>query len=93
MAKGGHGLPKVSPGSARPYPSMPAGGLRTSSTLLDTSRRTPMEIIETQSETREKIVYHVSPPTPMMKEIITTWTHFESLITFRVLTLESLERN
>jgi hypothetical protein len=23
MAKGGHGLPKVSPGSALPYPSMP----------------------------------------------------------------------
>jgi hypothetical protein len=63
-ARGGHGLPKVSPGPATPYHSMPcgqatpgtvlqlfqgwsasrAGGLRQSSTLLDTPRRAPMMI-------------------------------------------------
>jgi hypothetical protein len=62
MAKGGHGLPKVSPWPAKPYRSTPcgratykttlqpfqrwparrAGGLRSSSTPLDTPRRTPM---------------------------------------------------
>jgi hypothetical protein len=62
MARCGHGLPKVSPGPAKPYPSMPwgrvtpetallsflgwpahkAGGLRPSSTPLDTPRRTPL---------------------------------------------------
>jgi hypothetical protein len=51
MARGGHGLPKVSPGPAQPDPYMPcgwpayrAGGLRLSSTPLDTPRCTPMLI-------------------------------------------------
>jgi hypothetical protein len=45
MARGGHGLPKakVSAGSAMPYLSTPwTGGVRQSSTPLDTPRRTPM---------------------------------------------------
>jgi hypothetical protein len=53
MARGGHALPKVSPGPVMPNPSTPcgwvtgwpgrrAGGLRPSATLLDTPRRTPM---------------------------------------------------
>jgi hypothetical protein len=49
MARGGHGLPKVSPESAMPYPSTPCrqatckvGGLRPSSTPLDTPRCTAM---------------------------------------------------
>jgi hypothetical protein len=62
MARGGHGLPKVSPGPTLPYSSMPcrqaipraalppfwgwlgctAGGLRPSSTLLDTPPCRPM---------------------------------------------------
>jgi hypothetical protein len=62
MARGGYGLPKVSPGPAMLDPSTPcgqatperalqpfqgwparrAGGLRLSSTLLDTARRTAM---------------------------------------------------
>jgi hypothetical protein len=55
--RGGHGLPKVSPGSAMPDPSMPCGRatrkialqlfwgvLRPASTLLDTPRRTPKRI-------------------------------------------------
>jgi hypothetical protein len=59
MTRGGHGLPKVSPGPAMPYPSssygetiwlfqawstLRAGGLWPSSTPLDTQRRTPMNI-------------------------------------------------
>jgi hypothetical protein len=48
MARGGHGLPKVSPGSAlRPFlgwPARRAGCQRPSSTLLETPRRTPMII-------------------------------------------------
>jgi hypothetical protein len=54
MGRGGHGLPKVIPGSAMPDPSTPfwratpetavrMGSLRPSSTLLDTPRRTPMK--------------------------------------------------
>jgi hypothetical protein len=50
MARGAHGLPKVSPGLAMPDPSCPAGGpppkrpygLWPSSTLLDTPCCTPM---------------------------------------------------
>jgi hypothetical protein len=45
MARGIHGLPKVSPGPAMPDPSTPCGtgrmgGLRPSSTPMDTPRRT-----------------------------------------------------
>jgi hypothetical protein len=44
MARGCHGLPKVLPWPAMPYPSTPcrAGGLQPSSTPLDTPRRTPI---------------------------------------------------
>jgi hypothetical protein len=53
MARGGHGIPKVSPAPAMPNTSVPLGratpetarrarGLRLSSTLLYTPRRTPM---------------------------------------------------
>jgi hypothetical protein len=69
MARGGHGLPKVSPRPAIPYPSTPCGwaipetavrpvqgwsaqrlgGLRPSSTLLNTPHRTPMGKNEWQS--------------------------------------------
>jgi hypothetical protein len=55
MARGGHGLPKVSPRPDKPYPSTlygratletasnpEGGGLRPSSTPLDTPLRTPM---------------------------------------------------
>jgi hypothetical protein len=49
IARGIHGLPRVSPRPSMPDPSMPCGratpktashGLRLSSTLLDTPRRT-----------------------------------------------------
>jgi hypothetical protein len=49
MARGGHGLPKVSLGPAMPYPSTPYGRAtpetalqQPSSTPLDTPRHTPM---------------------------------------------------
>jgi hypothetical protein len=54
--RGGHGLPKVSPGPARQatretillpfqgWPTHKVGGLRPCSTPLDTLRRTPMEV-------------------------------------------------
>jgi hypothetical protein len=43
MARGGHGLAKVSLGPAMPDPFTPwPGGLRPSSKLLDALRRTPM---------------------------------------------------
>jgi hypothetical protein len=44
-ARGDHGLPKVSPGPAIPYPSTPcpAGDLLPSSTPLETPRRSPMK--------------------------------------------------
>jgi hypothetical protein len=57
MARGGHGLPQVLPRPAMPYPftscgwatpetavstGCRVGGLRSSSTLLDTPSRTPM---------------------------------------------------
>jgi hypothetical protein len=61
LARGGHGLPKVSPGPAMTYPSIPcgttpetalwafqgwtvrrAGGMRLSSTPLDTPRNRPL---------------------------------------------------
>jgi hypothetical protein len=48
MARGGHGLPKVSIGHAMPDPSRPAGEThvkRPSSTHLDTPRRTPMVLL------------------------------------------------
>jgi hypothetical protein len=59
IARGGHGLPKVSPGPTMLDPSTPCGratsgmgwpacraafGLRPSSTLLDTPRRAPMSL-------------------------------------------------
>jgi hypothetical protein len=57
MARGGHGLPKVSPGPAISYPPTPCeratpetalheggGSLLASSTPLDTPRRTPKVI-------------------------------------------------
>jgi hypothetical protein len=70
MAKGIHGLPKVSPGPALPYPSMPcgratpetafqpfrrwpahrAGGLQSSSTPLDTPRRTGLIVDDNVQE-------------------------------------------
>jgi hypothetical protein len=65
MTRGGHELPKVSPGPAKPdpftscrqdtpktalrpflgWPACRAGSLQSSSTLLDTPRRTPMGLI------------------------------------------------
>jgi hypothetical protein len=48
MARGGHGLPKVSPGPVMPFPSMPCGWATPetaswpSSTSLDTPRRLPV---------------------------------------------------
>jgi hypothetical protein len=58
MEKGGHRLPKVSFGLAMYYPSTATphrvGGLRSSSTLLDTPRRLPVQINHLQ--------YTSSPP-------------------------------
>jgi hypothetical protein len=48
MVRGGHRLPKVSPGPAMPYPSTPCGratpqtALRPSSTPLEALRHTPL---------------------------------------------------
>jgi hypothetical protein len=62
MARGGHGLSKVSPGPAKPNPSMPfqgwplcsAGDQRPSSTLLDTLCRTPLLKSGGKTKTNEK---------------------------------------
>jgi hypothetical protein len=76
MARGGHGLHKVSGGPAIPYPSTPckwatpetaqgwparkASGLQPFSTPLVTPRRTHMELTLTRSKRRDFVIMQVS---------------------------------
>jgi hypothetical protein len=50
MARGGHGLPKVSPKSAMPYPSTPCGRATPRRTPMNTSLRHRVHRIKLKEE-------------------------------------------
>jgi hypothetical protein len=55
MAKGGHGLPKVSAPHDQPFYTLRAGGQRPSSTPLVTPRRTPMSVSDSWNGNRNGV--------------------------------------